>query len=70
MLAPEGGPLRPVECSRRVQDVVSAKIAARPWAGDVGTKGTIIVEERAAGTGPWLQVAVADVVNSVLKGWR
>lgn len=47
---------------------------AKPWACDVGMSGTLTIEEKvelmAAPWSSWKPVAVGDVVNSVLTGWR
>lgn len=74
VLAPDGEAPKHVECSRRIQTLQGAKAVAPTWAGDVGAKGTLAIEERVwapveSGT-PWKSVAVADVVNSAIHGWR
>lgn len=70
-----GGELpRFVECPRQAQSLPGAKRMAKPWACDVGAKGTLTIEEKvelmAAPWSSWKPVAVGDVVNSVLTGWR
>lgn len=71
VLTPEGGPPRTVPCARHVQNLRGAKLASTNWTADVGTKGTVAVEERMAPVGSeWVQVAIRDVVNGVPREWR
>lgn len=74
VLAPEGEASRVIECARSVQNLNGAQKAAKSWTGDVGMKGTITVEERRESLLPpgtlWVRVAVAEVANSAIWGWR
>lgn len=68
-LVPEGGVTRHVDLSREVQNLKGAKQSAFQWAGNVGVRGTITIEERVTPT-EWKPVKVGDVKDSEFKGWR
>lgn len=74
VLTPEGEAPKTVECLRGTQTLQGAKQAAKEWVSDVGPKGTIAIEERmelcAAPWVSWQSVAVAEVANGAIRGWR
>lgn len=74
VITPSGGTPKVVECLRGTQTLQGAKQAAKEWASDVGSKGSIAIEERvelrAAPWFSWKSLAVAEVANGSILGWR